>query len=622
MPETDTIETTEIRNTKPQYRSFSFKRDAVDIEKRTVELSFSSEEPYKRWFGIEILDHEPSAVRLGRLRDGGALLLDHTAERHIGVVEQVSIGADRVGRAVVRFGRGELASEVFQDVQDGIRKHVSVGYLVHRMVLEEETDSEETYRVTDWEPFEVSLVAVPADATVGIGRAAEPEVPTTVVRRIAALPTEVVKPVKTEIKIMSEVKEKLPAEIELERTGAILMLGEQYEKYLSPKDAGDHIRNGRTVDQFRDYIMEKMQTKHTDTSGAHIGLSKKEVQRYSLTRAICAAISGDWSKAGFEREAGQAVEKMLGRAPDGFYVPNEAFARDFNVITTTEAAGLVATDLRTDLYVDVLRNNLVLAGLGIRILAGLTSNIAIPKKATASAISRVTEIAALTETNPTINQVSLTPKRFGGFVEYSKQTLIQASMAVEAMIRDDLLASAALDIQDQVINGSGTGANMRGIRNTSGIGAVIGGVNGLAIAWSHVVGLESACANVNAEPDMVAGYLINTKTRGTLKTTQKATNLPFVWDNGAQPLNGYRAAVSNSVPSNLTKGTSSGVCSSAIFGSDWSMSVLGLFGAPDITVDPYSLSTTGQVRITLNQYADHGVRLAACFASMEDALTP
>jgi len=162
---------------------------------------------------------------------------------------------------------------------------------------------------------------------------------------------------------------------------------------------------------------------------------------------------------------------------------------------------------------------------------------------------------------------------------------------------------------------------MTGIRNTTSIGTVAGGTHGLAPAWSHFVDLESACANSNAEPDRLAGYLLNTKTRGKLKQTQMGTNLPWIWQNGAQPLNGYRAAISNNMPSNLTKGTSTTVCSSAIFGSDWSMATIGLFGAPDITVDPYTKADTGQVKITLNQFADFGVRQPGCFAKCDDLIT-
>ena len=108
--------------------------------------------------------------------------------------------------------------------------------------------------------------------------------------------------------------------------------------------------------------------------------------------------------------------------------------------------------------------------------------------------------------------------------------------------------------------------------------------------------------------------------RGNLKQTQFATNLPFIWQNGAQPINGYRAAVTNNVPSNLTKGTSTTVCSATLFGSDWSNVVIGLFGAPDITVDPYSLAATGQVQITLNQFADMQHRQPATTAKIDDLL--
>ena len=194
------------------------------------------------------------------------------------------------------------------------------------------------------------------------------------------------------------------------------------------------------------------------------------------------------------------------------------------------------------------------------------------------------------------------------------------ALALENLLRDDLITGAAVLLENQIINGAGTGAEIKGLRNVTGIGTVVGGTNGLAPAWSHFVDLESACTNANAEPDRVAGYLLNTRTRGKLKQTQFATNLPFIWQNGAQPLNGYRAAVTNNVPSNLTKGTSTAVCSAAFFGSDWSMVTLGLFGAPDVTVDPYTKADTGQVKITLNQFADMQHRQPATTSDIVDLL--
>ena len=412
-----------------------------------------------------------------------------------------------------------------------------------------------------------------------------------------------------------------PVAAEKQRVKDLIALGEAYGKYIQPRDIQDAIMNGRNVEQFKDFIMTRMQAQSDANPGILIGMTQGESKRYSLGRAVAAAITGDWAKAGLELEASRAVEKVFGRTPEGFYIPADVFRRDFNVGTTTEAGNLVATDLRTDLYVDALRAKLVASTLGMRILSGLTSSLAIPRKATASTLGTLTEIGSASETAPVTAQVSLTPKRVGAYVEYSKRALLQSSMPIENMLRDDLIQGAAVLLENGIINGSGTAPQMTGLRNTTGMGTSTGGTAGAAPTWALMVGLETLCAAANAEPDQLAGYLMNTQTRGKLKTVQRGTNLNFIWENGAMPVNGYRVAVTNNVPSNLTKGSSTTVCSSALFSSDWSMAVLGLFGAPDVTVDPYSLAATGQVRITLNQFADFGVRQPGAFAKIDDLLS-
>ena len=631
------------------------------VEDGLIELAVSSEVPYERWFGIEILSHAPGAVDLSRLSGNDhPLLLNHCTDDQIGVLLDPMIGDDRVLRCKAKFSRASEAQEIAQDVADGIRQLVSVGYFIDEIQevepAEPDIDLEEfsgwrtirtltadqfeqemrsahgenftrertgvrsanedkpTFLVTKWTPFEASIVPVPADPTVGIGRSAGVE-PEPAPKLVAPEPPIII----LEQRKMEQLK--TPAEMEIERRDAIAVIAEQYKQYLGPNDAADAIRNGRSVEAFKDLIIEKIQSKHTDTSAIHIGLTPKEIKRYSLGKALTAAILGDWRDAGFERECSEATAKKMGRSPEGFYLPPEAFSRDFNVGTAAEAGNLVATDLRNDLFVDVLRNSLVMGQLGARVLTGLSGNIDLPRKSTASTIGSVTEIGSASETAPATAKVTLSPKRTSAYVEVSKQALIQSGIALEAMIRDDLIMSAAVNLENQTINGTGTAPQMTGIRYTSGIGTVVGGTNGAAPAWSHFVDLETACANANAEPDRLAGYLVNTKTRGKAKQTQMGTNLPWIWQNGAQPLNGYRAAVSNNLPSNLTKGTSTTVCSSAIFGSDWSMATIGLFGAPDITVDPYTKADTGQVKITLNQFADFGVRQPACFAKIDDLIT-
>jgi HK97 family phage major capsid protein len=304
------------------------------------------------------------------------------------------------------------------------------------------------------------------------------------------------------------------------------------------------------------------------------------------------------------------------------------FRRDFNVGTSTEAGNLVPTDLRGDLYVDALRAAMVMGRLGITVLPGLTGNIDIPRKSTASTLTMLTEIGSASETNPLTAKLALSPKRIGAYVEVSKQALIQSAIALESMLRDDLLVGAAVALESQAINGNGTSPNILGIRNYTTIGSSTAGANGATVAWQHFVDLESVVANSNAEPDMRAGYISNSRVRAKAKVTARGTNLDFIIPpdapvsaDGFVRVNGYRAAFTNNVPNNLTKGTSTTVCSAAVFSADWSMAVLGLFGAPDVVVDPYTLAATAQVRITLNQFADFGLRQPGAFSKIEDLLT-
>ena len=152
------------------YRSFEIETRGLDPGRREVALSFSSETPVERFFGYEILDHGPGAIKTERMERGLPILLDHDQKRQVGILEKPSIEPDRVGRGIGRFGKSALAMETFRDIQDGIKKYVSVGYNILEMRLESEEKGTKTYRATSWEPVEVSVVSIPADYSVGIGR--------------------------------------------------------------------------------------------------------------------------------------------------------------------------------------------------------------------------------------------------------------------------------------------------------------------------------------------------------------------------------------------------------------------------------------------------------------------
>jgi HK97 family phage prohead protease len=148
------------------YRSAQFERSAINTERRTVTLTASSDAPYERSFGTEILSHKAEHVRLDRLRQAGPLLYQHDRDRHIGRVIAASVDGHKL-HATVKFGTGKLAQEKFNDVVEGILVDTSVGYTVLKMV---ERGDKKSFDVIDWRPLEISMVSVPADTTVGVGK--------------------------------------------------------------------------------------------------------------------------------------------------------------------------------------------------------------------------------------------------------------------------------------------------------------------------------------------------------------------------------------------------------------------------------------------------------------------
>ena len=355
---------------------------------------------------------------------------------------------------------------------------------------------------------------------------------------------------------------------------------------------------------------------------AEIGMTEKEVRRFSFLRAINAlANPGDrqaQEAAAFEREASEAVAKVVGRPSRGFYIPLEVQNRDLVAGTPSAGGYTVATNLLTGSFIDMLLNSMALTRLGVRYLTGLVGNIAIPRQVGGTTAYWVAESGAPTESQPAFDQITMSPKTVGAFTDISRKLLLQSSLDMEAFVRRDIATQIALEIDRAAIAGTGASNQPLGIINTSGIGVVIGGTNGAAPTWAHLVQLETLIASANADVGAMA-YLSNAKVRGKLKTTPKyADNSGFIWEDG-NTVNGYPFQVSNQVPSNLTKGTSNN-CSAILFGN-WSDLIVGQWGTLDLMVDPYTHSTSGTVRVVALQDVDIAVRHPESFSAMLDALT-
>lgn len=601
-------------------RAFVVERASIDEEARTVKLAFASETPVNRGWFIEVLDLSRKSMRTGRLTAGANLLCDHDTRDVVAVVESVEIGSDKVARAVVRFGRSVRAEEVFRDVIDGIRVNVSVGYIIHEAILEGTKDGSDTYRVTDWEPFELSLVSVPADATVGVGRSLPAELPA-----VPSLPS--ISPSSTENRAMTTpatTPAATPApiiEVPAQRNHA-----SEISKIAAAMPGGAElamrsIQAGHTVEQFQAEALRSLASKPVPT--ADIGMTLKETRRFSMVRALHAlANPGDVAArnaAAFEFECSAATSQKLGKASRGILIPFDVQKRDMVVGTPAAGGNLVATDLMSGDFITILRDAMVLNTLGVRFLSGLVGNIAIPKQTGSGSAYWVAEGQPPDESSAAIGQVAMSPKTVGAFTDISRKLLLQSSIDVESFVSADLAMVLGLAIQRAAIAGGSVANEPSGILAKIAA-SVVGGVDGGAPDWDSVVDLETAVSVANADVGTLA-YLTNAKVRGKLKKTfvDGPGTGERVWQKGGEPLNGYRAAVTNAVPSNLAKGAGTNL-SALIFGNFADL-VIGMWGGLDLMVDPYTHSTTGTVRVTALQDVDVGVRNVESFATMEDAAT-
>lgn len=400
------------------------------------------------------------------------------------------------------------------------------------------------------------------------------------------------------------------------------------EAKASAKDANDLYLSMRGMGENDPLAPNLVLTREDDLV---IGMSQDEIANYSLLRMIRSRVDGDRravEAAALEIEASQAMAEKLGRQPQGFYVPwdvlNAPRPRNTQMVGDPAYGGyLVQRELLADSFIDVLRNKMVTRAAGARTMTGLVGELDIPKKTAGATAYWIGEGNAPSKSTLQFGQVAGRPRTVAAYANLTRRFIKQSSLDAEMMVRDDLANTLALGLDLAGLHGAGSGHEPRGIAATTGIGSVIGGTDGAAPDWADIVNLETEVATDNADVGSLA-YMTNAKVRGKLKQTMRTATygeIP-IWGDGAQPLNGYAAWVTNQVKSNLTKGsgTGVGVCS-AIFYGNWADLIYLLWGGLDVLVDPYTGSTSGDVLITAMQDADVIVRRAQSFSAMLDALT-
>ena len=590
-------ETDRAASAEVQHRAMEMEMSPIDEETRTVKIALSSEEPVARSFGNEVLDHGKESIDLSFLASGRApLLLDHDPEKQIGVIKSVKLDENaRRLRAEVRFGKGELAREAFSDVVDGIRANISVGYSISKM--ERDRGDKETYRAKSWKPVEASLVSIPADMTVGVGRSGKAE------------NKPVIRTSLKEDNTMSEVNldaVKAEAQQAAQKNAAqIVELGARHNKSDMAREA---IAKGQSIDEFRGTLLESIGSTSALES-QDIGMNEKEVKNFSMMRAIHALANPTDRRAqeaaAFEFECSRAAAEQYGTTAQGIMLPADVLRtwnkRDLN---SSDESELFTDDFRGGDFIDSLRNSSSVMAAGARMLGGLSGDVKIPKKtAAASAAWIASEGGAATESEMTVGNVSLAPKTLGAFTDVTRQLLIQSSLDVEGLIRDDLVKAMALAIDKAGLEGTGSSGQPTGILSTSGVNTVTN-FSAANPTFAEVVTLETAVAEDNALNGNLA-YILPASMNGALKTTAKDAGSGQFVSQGGQ-INGYNAIVSNQA----TAGN--------LYFGNFDDLLIGMFGGLDIVVDPYTASTTGTVRVVALQSVDVGVRHAESFAFGND----
>ena len=346
---------------------------------------------------------------------------------------------------------------------------------------------------------------------------------------------------------------------------------------------------------------------------------EKEIKRFSISKFIREARAGQLT--GFEAEmCKEGLEEMRksGQTSQNETVIPSSVLRTFdvnNITTATEGAEFAHVTRMS--YLEGLRNALVCNKLGAVYIDGLQGNVAIVKGGAAAA-AWYAEGAEASVTKLNFSSVTMSPKRLQIIAGYTVDLLKQSSLAVDRIIWDELIRAHASSLDAAAFNGSGTSGQPTGILATEGIGSVVMGTNGGAPTRAKLIDLETEVAIDNALFGALA-YVTNAKAAAKMKKVESVTGYPdWLLEDGKT--NGYPVAVTNAIPSNLTKGSAENVCSAIVFGN-FNELLIGQWGGLDMIIDPFTSKGKAIIEVSALAYHDILVRRPEAFAAIKDITT-
>lgn len=650
----------------PQRRELPMGLQIEEQTDETLTFSFSSEAPVDRWFGREILLHEQGAMDLSRMNDGAPWLWNHNRDVILGVTEKAWLGDDRRLYSTVRWSPNTLekGSEEYkrrQDIEAGITRNVSFAYEIKD--IDERADG---FYVTSWPVLEVSSVSVPADQSVGLGRAmdepaAKPDSEIKAEGPAIEIDAETIRAAVTEV--AGEALHSMKTEQHAERaesldetpmTTEVNVAEVQSEARLAERDrvatirgmcdqfqlsdlAEKLINDDVSIDSAREVVMNQLgmrkvqfEGKVHDAGAADLGLSKREVKRFSVCRLLTHMMDPSGrsaSEAGFELEVTRAAADLqartLNKSARGHVIPWEVLSSANRAAETPgqsvgvfgDAGALVSSNRLDAQFIDLIRNRSAFLNSGLTILTGLEGNVEISKKLGSSQFYFVGENVDVTNSKLAFGLVNMIPRTIGVRVPISRRAMIQASPDIENLVRLDMAESVALGMDSTIGYGTGGNGQPLGIINTTGIGSVtLGGGSSKAFPanvgggthdcgdWADYVDLETALAANNLDAGAMR-YIMNSTVKGALKQTLRASaaGSDYIMTDAGE-VNGYPVVVSNQMQQN-----------DVLFGN-FSDCVVGMWSGLDLLIDPLTQSASGQVILTVHQDFDVAVRRPQSFA--------
>jgi HK97 family phage major capsid protein len=658
-----TLDLTKLRG--PQRRELPGGLRVEESTDETLTFSFSSEAPVDRWFGREILVHEEGAMDLSRMNDGAPWLWNHERNTVLGVVEKGWLGDDRRLYSTVRWSpntteRGSEEWKRRQDIEAGITRNVSFAYEILKV---EERKGDPAFYVTEWNVLEVSSVSVPADQTVGLGRAmddpwVEPEIkaadpepaPEPAVdpepdqkQEVHSLTPQAAERTDTPVQTLMTTETINVEEVaqsariaERERVATIRGMCDQFQL---PELAEKLINDDASIDAARAVVMEQVGMRKVEFQGrvhnagnAELGLSKREIKRFSLCRLLLHMTEPTNARladaAGFELEVSRAAADLqartLNKSARGVLIPWEVLGVSRAAQTPGQVVGtfgdggaLVGTDRLDAQFIDLIRNRSAFLNSGLTMLSGLEGNVEIPKKLSSSQYYFVGENADVPNSKLTFGLVNMVPRTIGVRVPISRRMMLQSSPDIDNLVRLDMAESVALGMDSTIGYGTGSNGQPLGIINTTGIGSVtltngktkpfpvsLGGAPTSLVCgeWDNYVDLETELAIDNLD-DGSMRYIMNSVVKGALKQTLRASaaGSDYIMTDAGQ-VNGYPVTVSNQMQLN-----------DVLFGN-FADCVVGMWSGLDLIVDSFTQAASGQTILNVHQDFDVAVRRPQSFA--------